>query len=94
MPWLRWLKLFCGDNPFYRAPFTLKDGRVRADMKTKQTPEENFEEEPVFGLLCSYLYGDRDRALTEVRLLMAKGESLKDACEIIIATQGFENSFY
>jgi len=94
MPWRLWLKVFAGAGSFCCAPLSRKDGKVGADMEPKHVREVNFEAEPVFVLLCSYLNGDRERAVSEVSLLMAKGESLKDACEIVIASRGFENSFY
>ena len=56
--------------------------------------QTDFEREPVFRLLCDYFDGDRDRAIAEVTSLMNGGKSLREACEMVIASNGFENSFY
>jgi len=56
--------------------------------------EAEYEAEPVFRLLVSYLDGDRERALAEVRPLVEVGRTVKDACEVVIASRGFETSFY
>lgn len=56
--------------------------------------DDGFEVEPLFGLLVSYLGGDRARALAEVRELIAEGRSLREACEVVIASGGYEASFY
>lgn len=54
----------------------------------------DFDDEPVFRLLVSYFDGDRHRAVAEVAPLLEEGRSLKDACELVIASNGFEVSFY
>jgi hypothetical protein len=56
--------------------------------------KEDYDAEPVFRLLVSYFDGDRERAISEVRALVETGRSVKDACEVVIASHGFENSFY
>jgi len=54
----------------------------------------DFDCEPVFRLLKSYFNGDRALAIAEVSPIMEGGRSLKEACEIVIASHGFERSFY
>jgi len=63
-------------------------------METNNLLHQEYDDESVFRLLCSYLKGDRARAVAEVSAIIAEGKSLKDACEIIIASGGFEASFY
>jgi hypothetical protein len=55
---------------------------------------QEFDEEPVFRLLVSYFGGDRIRTIEEVVPLIEEGRTLKDACEVVIASGGFEVSFY
>jgi hypothetical protein len=63
-------------------------------METNNLLHQEYDDKPVLKLLCSYLKGDRLRAVAEVSALMAEGRSLKDACEVVIASSGFEESFY
>ena len=54
---------------------------------------KEFDDEPLFVLLCSYFNNDRERAAREVLPLIDEGHSLKDACDIVINSHGFERSF-
>ena len=56
--------------------------------------QKEFDDEPVFRLLVSYFGGDHARAVGEVIPLLREGRTLKDACEVIITSNGFEKSFY
>jgi len=67
---------------------------IRSENENSGPRHTDFESEPVFRLLCSYFGGDRARAVAEIVPLMEKGKSLNMACEIVIASNGFERSFY
>jgi len=73
---------------YYSAGGDLVDGRAYPFS------HEEIDEEPVFRLLVSYFSGDRARAVAEVAPLLKEGRTLKDACEVVIASGGFEISFY
>ena len=65
-------------------------------MKSKDASagNEDYDKEPLFQLLVSYMDGDRAKAAAEVRPLVEAGSTVRDACEVVIASGGFEASFY
>jgi len=67
---------------------------IRSENEKSGLRQTDLESEPVFRLLCDYFGGDRDRAIAEVTPLVDHGKGLKEACEMVIASCGFENSFY